>query len=107
MKKGIFDNLDFLNDPQETQEQRKSFCHKVVTARPVIEELIKRLMREIAREYFGKAPNLETLNFFNGMIAFGEAMKNSVLMFEGEQMERQEQAKAKDNKPVSGSELGV
>lgn len=105
MKKGILDKLT-LADPTETAEQRKSFCAKVVTARPTIEKLVDRLLLGVMREYFGKVRTPEQMEYLNGMVDFGEALKTQVVMFEGEQIE-QNKPKEKDEPISSGSVLNL
>ena len=105
MKKGILDTIKWLDDPQETQQQRKNFCAKVVSARPTIEKLVKRMLADIAREYFGKLRNEVDQSYVNGSIDFGGEILNQVSMLEGEQNRPKEEQLKEPDVIHSGSVL--
>lgn len=105
----LLKQIDFgqLVDPTETSKQREAFCSKVVVAKPIINELVKRMMREIAKIYFGKAQNNEILAYFNGMIAGLEELINQTALYESEHLDKQKKEEPIDYNIVSGSELGI
>jgi len=105
--KDVLKQIDFgqLIDPMETPKQREAFCGRVVVAKPVIENLVMRMMREMGRDYFGNTPNLETLNFVNGMVYFANSLLNQVAMFESEHIGKRDDEQEKDQIISSGSNL--
>ena len=108
MKKGILGTIDWLDNPVETQEQRKSFCDKVVSAKPTIEKLVKRMLGEVGREYFGELRNEVDQSYVNGAIDFANSLLSQLVMFEGEQQERNKPEEKEESKVIhSGSELGL
>ena len=107
--KDVLKQIDFgqLTDPMETPKQREAFCGRVVVAKPVIEKIVMRMMREMGRDYFGNTPNLETLNFMNGMVYFANSLLNQVAMFESEHIGKREEEKEKEGRVNSGSNLEI
>ena len=105
--KDVLKQIDFgqLTDPIETPKQREAFCGRVVVAKPVIENLVMRMMRELGRDYFGNVMSLEQLAQLNGAIQFANLLLNQVAMFESEHIGKREEEKEKDKTISSGSNL--
>ena len=105
--KDVLKQIDFgqLTDPIETPKQREAFCGRVVVAKPVIENLVMRMMRELGRDYFGNVMSLEQLAQLNGAIQFANLLLNQVAMFESEHLGKRDDEQEKDKIISSGSNL--
>ena len=88
----MLDNIDFgkLEDPQETAKQRKVFCARASRAKPVIDEILTRMLREVGRRYFGKS-NEKDIAVANGAISFAEMIKEQVMMLDAEHSQKPEE----------------
>lgn len=101
--------IDFgqLNDPMETPKQREAFCSKVVSAKPLIEKMVMRMMREIGKEYFGNTKTEHELAYFNGMVRFGNELMNMIQMMESEHLNKQVEEQEEYKVIGSGSNLDI
>ena len=106
----LLKQIDFgqLTDPVETVKQREAFCSKVVAAKPLIEEIVKRMLRSVGQQYFGKLNSEVDQALINGYIMGIEAFMEQVSIYESEHLSKQ-QEKINESKGIisSGSNLSI
>ena len=107
----FLDRIDFgsLHEPTETPTERKEFVSRVVASTPLIEELLKRMLRRVGKDYFGNATGMDDIAVANGAIQFADKIKAELELIGAEELEQtiSPETKEKTNIISSGSELGI
>ena len=106
----LLSQIDFgsLVEPEESPRKRAAFCSKAVIAKPVVEEIAKRMLRALGRDYFGKIQDEVSQAYINGHIAGIQALVEQVYLLEAEHLDKQQKEIEPDEPTIiSGSELGL
>lgn len=106
------EQIDFGNlaDPEETPKQRRAFCSRASSAKPVAQEVARRITRETARIWLGKTWRPEELAYINGFFDCASRFAEMFDLLDGEHQdylnEKNNPVETNHENPIgSGSQL--